>query len=200
MLVRLIFLRRFWRSDLRGALIRSAPLVKIILRLQKKAPGSAAELQRVERAAKSGSLKRWLGAWAGVSRAALDDIIKRLPDRLRPNRGIPPSWVCFSAPGLITNAPPATGALAAIIAVRESLNAVDVSERKKRVCKPDEEIFVAALKGCFREITGRKKAAATWNEKTGDYCGDFLKLVRDIDATYGTAIVVHKKPTKLLRK
>ena len=64
----------------------------------KKASGRAAELQRLERAAKSGSLKRWLAAWAGVSLAAHDDVIKRLPDRLRPNRSIPPSWVCFSAP------------------------------------------------------------------------------------------------------
>jgi hypothetical protein len=38
--------------------------------IEKKSPGRAAELQRLEQAAKSGSLKRWLGAWAGVSLAA----------------------------------------------------------------------------------------------------------------------------------
>jgi hypothetical protein len=166
-----------------------------------KAPGRTAELQRLECAAKTGSLKRWLGAWAGVSLATHDDVIKHLPDRLRPNRGIPPSWVCFSAPGLTTNAPPATAALAAIIAARESLNAVAAQERKKRICDPEEVRFVAALKECFREITGRRKAGVTRNAVDDEYCGDFLKLVRDIDATYGTVIVVpHKKPTRLLRK
>jgi hypothetical protein len=89
--------------------------------------------------------------------------------------------------------------LPAVLAARQSLNAVAPHQRKKRARDPREVEFVAALKECFRKIAGRNPGV-TRNVQDDEYSGDFLKLVRDIDAVYRTEIAIRKKPTKLLRQ
>lgn len=164
-----------------------------------KSPGRSAQLQRLERAAKSGSLKRWLAAWASASPGTRRLIIDNLPGALRPNRGIPPSWVSFSAPDFITNAPRAANALAAVKATQAKLGTVDAQERKKRTRSAETQAFLEALKKSFFEVTGRR-AYVTWSAHTEKYGGSYCELIRDINEVYGTTIPIRENPTRLTRK
>jgi len=162
-----------------------------------RSKGKARELDRLGKAARSQSLKRWLGAWAGASDDTHRSIIQYLPENMRPRKGIPTSWVAFSAPGFVTNAPPAADAIPAISAARKDLVATPIADRRRRKADPRTERFIQTARGAFKEITGKSNAAYTWNVVSEYYEGPFWEFMGIIDEIYGTSA---RTRTQLLKR
>jgi hypothetical protein len=127
-----------------------------------RSKGKAREFERLKKAANSRSLRRWLAAWAATSSGTHRLILQHLPENMRPHKGIPATWVAFSAPGFVTNAPRAEDAIAAISEAQRSLDAAPVSERRKRTSDPQMERFLKTARAVFQSLTNRKPTL-TWD-------------------------------------
>jgi hypothetical protein len=161
-----------------------------------RSKGKARELDRLGKAARSRSLRRWLTAWAGACDDTRRSIIQCLPENMRPRKGIPTSWVAFSAPGFVTNAPPAADAIPAIAAARKDLVATPVADRRRRKADPRTERFIQTARGAFKELTGKRHASYTWDFIDDCNKGPFWEFMRAIDEIYGTNIISAKTPSR----
>lgn len=156
--------------------------------------GKSYEIGRLRRAAASGSLSRWLAAWAATSISTRDLIVSKLAER--PSRGIPADWVSFSAPGYVINAPPARAARTAIAMVERDIRAIPLEHRRARKKDPFTIDFITTARAAFVAVTGRQ-SGLTWTAYGDRYSGKFLDLIKSIDAIYGTSIVPKRTPTRL---
>ena len=143
--------------------------------------GLAYEVARLKRAAASGSLVRWLKAWAAASNETRRRIIAQLDGRTA--RGVPPDWVSFSAPGYVTNAPPARASRIAIARIDGDMRAVPAARRKVRRSNPHVADFIAVISGAFQSLTGRN-ATVTYDAREERQKGPLIEIIREIEGIY----------------
>jgi hypothetical protein len=153
-----------------------------------KAEGLAKELQRLESAARSGSLTRWLRAWAAASLEC-----RRLvwhpepPPLVRSENGFTRAKLkgIVGADGVLIGPRP-VDALLAIIRARRMLARVPSNKRQGKKRYEEAEALANAIQTAIRDLTGR--AGRTDNRITGQTTGPLPDFGSAFDTRFGTGI------------
>jgi hypothetical protein len=158
--------------------------------------GPSAELVRLQRAAKSGSLKRWLTAWAATGDATRSRVCAQLKEDQHLRRS-PRLWVSFSAPSsvigdpphldVVINAPRANIALPAIAAAIHSLQMVPAKQRKSGRKDARDDEFISKLFAAYSAVTDRRPTL-TWDPYRSCWSGRTVCLAHKVDGIYSTCI------------
>jgi hypothetical protein len=154
------------------------------------AEGLAKQLARLERAARSGSLARWLKAWGATSLEARRLVwraeygpVARLPDqpgftraRLKNALGVGGRFI----------GPRAADALLAIVQARKELAASPLNARRGNRQNQEADELAAAIKAAVLELTGR--IGITFNPVTGKATGPLVDFGAAFDRHFDTQI------------
>jgi hypothetical protein len=158
--------------------------------------GLANELERLERAARSGSKARWIRAWAAVSRRCRDLVWRpALPPIITREFNETGRLISFQRAATqnkmvgidgVLIGPRATDALAAIVEARRGLAATNRDDRRGNKRNDTADALAAAIRAAVFDLTGR--VGFTRDPVEDAHSGPLVELGAAFDAHFETRI------------
>jgi hypothetical protein len=142
--------------------------------------GVMEELKTLRRAAKTGSNRQFIKAWARAGFRAHQLIWPRDVAREHLKSGRCQAFVSSpDDPLLVINAPLAADAVALVEQAIASVGTQPAGERRRRQGDAAIDDIIKAIAQAYRALTGHR-AGLTYKDLTGEWGGCFLDLCRDI--------------------
>jgi hypothetical protein len=147
-----------------------------------KSPGVVEELRALKRAAKTGSNRVFMNAWASCGNRTRQLVWPSDVARTDIKAGRCHAWV--SPPGarlLVINAPRCADAMPLIDQAIETVRSEPASERRRRQPDPLISELIECIAAAFEDISGRQAKPPFWRPVDGHWDGPFFQLCCRID-------------------